>query len=173
MSSLSILLADAFARYPLSEAKDYYKLIYQSCFGPMHLEQDTACLYPFFKEEWEKVPIDQTVHNSLLEDISLFFPIARVHFAEAKKRKMDPDVIFQAFIQTMKEVKPITVKTFRCILEESKLILKDEPFSLESETIKTIWMNGFSSSPASCHHSVQFNQTYQPHYRLIIPSFLK
>jgi len=160
-------------RYPFSEAKDYYKLIYQSCFGPLHLRQDHNILARFFREEWENVPVNHSIDDCFLEDIGLFFPIARVHFAAAKKRKTDPDLIFQAFIQTLKEVKPVTTKTFRCILKESKPILKEEPFLLDSETIDTIWSNGGCDPPTTYHHSERYNITYQPHYRLIVPSLLQ
>ena len=44
------------ARYPLMEAQDCVKLLYQSEFGPRHLGEDLDRLINGIAEEWKTVP---------------------------------------------------------------------------------------------------------------------
>jgi len=107
-----------------------------------------------------------------MEDITLKDPVARVHFNSAKNKKLDPELLFNAFLQTMSEFQPISVKAFHAVLDESKEYLLKAPFLLFGDRIDSVWQNGYSATPTVLHHSQQFNQAYKAHYRLINPSLL-
>jgi len=171
LSSLKELLRRSFYLYPVSTAEDYYKLLYQSCFGPKHLQEDPSVLKDYFFKEWNTI-LPDSLHGALKEDITLRYPVARIHFTIAKNKHLDPLFLFNAFLQTMREFQPITVESFHAILDESKEYLLKAPFLLSRDRIDSVWQNGYSTTPTVLHHSRQFNQAYQAHYRLINPSLL-
>jgi len=107
-----------------------------------------------------------------MDDITLTYPIARVHFCTAKNKQLNPEMLFTIFLQTMKDFQPISVDAFHTILDESKEYLMKAPFLLSGDRIDSVWQNGYSPTPAVLHHSQQFNQAYQAHYRLISPSLI-
>jgi hypothetical protein len=81
-------------------------------------------------------------------------------------------MLFTIFLQTINEFLPISVDAFHAILDESKEYLSKAPFLLFRDRIDSVWQNGYSATPIVLHHSQQYNQTYQVHYRLINPSLL-
>ena len=171
MSSLKELLRRSFYLYPVSTAEDYYKLLFQSCFGPQHLQQDPSVLKEYFLKEWNATPSD-SLHGTLMDDITLQYPVARIHFSTAKNKQLNPELLFSTFLQTMSEFQPISVEAFHALLDESKEHLMKAPFLLFGDRIDSVWQNGYSATPTVLHHSPQFNQAYQAHYRLINPSLL-
>lgn len=175
MNTLEKLLLSAYERYPLSQAEDYYKLIHQSSFGPRHLLHSTKMMKDFFMQEWDTLVFNSETNQSetvILEDISLSHSLARIHFVAAIRKGIKPESIFDAFLVTLSKFQPISTASFQEILIKSRMILIQKPFSFSKDSIDQVWQNGITDPPNSVHHSVLFNTTYQPHYRIVIPSLL-
>jgi len=175
LNSLESLLLNAYQRYPLSLAEDYYKLLHQACFGPRHLLHSTKMMKDFFLQEWDAQLLNSDSNqneSAFIEYISLFDPLARIHFAAAIRKGIKPENVFDAFLVTLSKFQPISKATFHEILLKSRHILIKGPFSLSKDTINQVWQNGITDPPNNVHHSVLFNTTYQPHYRIVIPSLL-
>lgn len=129
----------------------------------------------FFMQEWDTLLLTaDSTHKeiAMMEDISLFYPLARIHFNGAIQKKITPDNVFNAFLVTISKFQPVSMVSFQETLSKSEQILLKKPFSLSKDSIARVWQNGITDPPNSVHHSALFNETYQPHYRIAIPSLL-
>lgn len=141
------------ARYPLMEAQDCVKLLYQSMLGPMHLGEDIEILAAGIAEEWKAAP--ETISPEEPERIGgglCRFPLR-------------PSAFCPEAAQLLAELMQRTARyCHRNPLQLHRLLeqLGDEEPDLRRWLAETAWD---AASPV--RHSAQFRAAYQPHYRLL------
>lgn len=148
-----VLLRAHRARYPLMQAQDCAKLLYQSVLGPMHLGEDIEALTNSIAEEWKTVP--ETVSPDGAERIGgglCRFPLRPGAFSPEAAR-----LLAQLMQQTARHCQGNLLQ-LRRLLEQ----LGDEEPDLLQWLAETAW-----DAATPVRHSEQFRAAYQPHYRLL------
>ena len=157
----SILLSHA-ARYPLMEATDAVKLLYQSEFGGGHLIRNEEVCRNRLLEEYRSTP--QCRDMPLAEDIG--GGIVRIHLAALDHSGMTPDQLGLLFIRSAATVRG-SMEGFRKKLELLKELTCQGymPFSLSvlEEYLAHYEAAGFP--PVS--HSDTYRNAYHPAYRVV------
>lgn len=125
----------------------------------------------YFFDEWD-LHQQEIYQKQIFENITLITPISRFHFAPAKQKNIHPEIVFSAFLRTIQTFQPVSINQFHRFLEKSRELLQKPPYDQPIEKIDQIWEYGLTNRPSLPHHSIEFNQAYQTHYRLIIPSLL-
>lgn len=141
------------ARYPLMEAQDCVKLLYQSEFGPLHLGEDLASLTRSIAEEWKAVP--ETALPTESERIGgglCRFPLRAGAYSPEAVR-----LLAELMRQTMSH----------CHGSATHLRQSLERLSAELPDLRRWLSESEWDFAAPVRHSERFRAAYQPHYRLL------
>ena len=141
------------AQYPLMQAQDCVKLLYQSVLGPMHLGDDVDVLADSIAEEWKAVP--ETVSPEEPERIGgglCRFPLRPGAFCPEAAR-----LLAQLMQQTARHCRGNPLQ-LRRLLEQ----LSVEDADLHQWLAETAW-----DAATPVRHSERFRAAYQSHYRLL------
>jgi hypothetical protein len=169
MTKLKKLTLQQFHRYPLMEAMDFHKLIFQSTMGPAHSLASIENAKKWFLEEWAQTPPLQDV--PMIEDISCSTPIFRVHFAPCKAQCIPPERLLNCFIESSASFLENSAMYQECI-EAFAEITKHPPFAQFHTDFQEI-KNGIQQKKAGIpRHSAAFRTVYQPHYRIVSGHYL-
>lgn len=148
----ALLLAHR-ARYPLMEAQDCVKLLYQSEFGPTHLGETIEMLTDGIAEEWKAVP--ETALPLKPERIGgglCRFPLR-------------PGVFCQEAARLLAGLMQQTA--LHCGGKPARLRQRLEQLSAVQPDLRR-WLSETAWDYASpVRHSARFRAAYQPHYRLL------
>jgi len=148
--------------YPSSEISDYVKALYQSVFGPSHLQLDEDGALAFLEKEKESL-------SSLREDpfVEALGPrFSRVYLSKVIASDMSPLTFVRLFLLSNKAPKG-SQGDFLIALQDLGSAIKpcDLPFSKSDylEFLDTFQKEGY---PA-LHHSEMYRKLYEPHYLLL------
>lgn len=172
-------ISDYLVKYPESEVRDIYKLLYQAYHGPEHFSLNTDETWMYLEEEWNTLGESRlNLGKVLLEPIFIngVTPgLFRLNLAPAKALGINPRDILDEFLRTAKGF-PECYPNNNMNLHESfinawKVIGRagqTGEIVLDPEAYK-----GFSSllqenEWVAAHHSEQYRKLYKPHYRLVL-----
>ena len=173
--------AESLTRYPASEVRDVYKLLYQAYHGPAHGAIDFARVWEWLQEEWEEVQGGNRYGGCVFEPIyvdGITPKLYRVHLGPAKAAGLAPESILHELIRTT-ELFPDAYPDERHLLRDGfveawtavgqaissgRLHLSGEEYESFSATMtETDWL--------AAHHSDSYRKAYNPHYRLVMEPF--
>ena len=160
MQELKRILTEHAARYPLMEAQDAVKLIYQNEFGGGHLIRDEQACLNYLRREYVSVAKDPTV--PLYEDIGN--DIVRVNLAAVKPE--DLEQLGRDFIRSAAEHTG-TTDSFLKKLDILRQLAEEGIFSFTMQELKIYFSEYIQSGCPMVSHSEQYRQAYQPAYRII------
>ncbi len=87
------------ARHPRMDERDLQKLIYQSVFGGDHLLADPVRYGSALREEWVRLPIDDTrAAEPALQAIDPEGRVARIHLAACKRSGIEVDRLIELLV---------------------------------------------------------------------------
>lgn len=154
-------------RRPKAEILDYFKLVYQSCFGLAHIIESKSGFLQYLQEEMKTVRASRNV--SLLEPITIFEPIARVNLSRFQFEGLCIEKLTDICLKTAADFKKATKDDFLNCADLLVSILCESPFDFQAEDVHSqIDAYDFESLPPF-HHSPVYREHYNPHYRLVIP----
>jgi hypothetical protein len=168
------LLVSHFRRYHLMEIQDVYKLIYQGVCGSAHIMQSQLAEFEAGLEE-EFVSVEANNSQPLWESIHPEGKIVRVNLEAYKYQSQRIERLSTLCVWTAEvcglpekniEDVPIALNTFYKLCKSRK-IPKFDPLEIEKYQ-KWVVDNAFPV----VHHSVVYQTTYHPHYRLVHRDFL-
>ena len=166
-------------RYPLSEIRDIYKLLFQSFMGAEHAIYDFDSVRNWLYEEWESLdaifPVDKI---SLIEPV--FIPeltpeLYRLNLASAKAVGISPETVLDEFIrvgENFPSVHPVTGESMKKLFIDAWEFFGnavregDLRFDIADWIEFTEMIKSFDWAPA--HHSEKYRIVYRPHYRLVL-----
>ncbi len=171
-------------RYPRSEVRDIYKLLYQSFYGAGHAVNDIDSAREWLMDEWEEVsPVEQDERHPLLEpifittddEIPVTPPLYRLHLGTARAMGIDPEIILQEFIRCADGF-PRAYPTedddpdraFRAAWSEVGKFISSGKIELGLEDYAAFSAEVEQAGWRAVHHSETYRREYDPHYRLVM-----
>ena len=161
--SLRKLLLDHFRAYPVMQAADMLKLIYQNEFGPGHFAADKDASLEKLKDEMMSAD-NMRENGNLYEDIG--DSLCRLNLAAVKNMCLEAETINMFFMNTADRPRG-SVKGFEKKLD---IFLRccdsgDLPFSAEEirKSIKEYKEKGYPP----IGHSTAYREQYMPSYRVV------
>ena len=160
MQELKRILTEHAARYPLMEAQDAVKLIYQNEFGGGHLIRDPESCLEALRQEYAAVKRDPEIR--LAEPIGN--GIIRVNLAGVKPE--DLEALGQAFLASAAVCRGDRER----FLEKLKLLRKltrEEIFSFGEEALEGYLEAYAAAGYPPVSHSKGYREAYKPAYRIL------
>lgn len=151
-----------FERYPAATLQDVYKSFFQDRFGPGHLVGDTVAARNYLHTE-----LQEMTHSAgpYYEPAGAGRNFYRVSLAVIRDSLVSEEEYWQAFRQSAERFSLPSVTEWAGEWAE---ILKDVPDDIYNYAQDRALIDSLlSSGKYVVHHSKRFEQTYQPHYRLI------
>ena len=151
--------------YPHSTLRDLYKNFFQDRFGPGHLIPDTAAAGNYLR--YELASFD-SVTGPYYEPTGWEGCFYRVNLSVIKENLVPYDVYFDAFVRSVNQIVPVSVEQWKeewlaidAVIQAMNLSLPD----CEKDRLAITEM--LERGEYVMHHSLQFEQHYDPHYRII------
>jgi hypothetical protein len=156
--------------YPLMEARDIYKLLYQGVMGSEHLIASADEFTQYLRREFDPLPANPS--ERILEPVRPDQNLLRLNLRAYKCHQLHVDVLIPALLET--------AQAFSGDLVDLRAVWKGFVQSCGQGLIASIqldqlhqfmrWLdeNGFPTA----HHSEAYARTYQPAYRLISNDFI-
>ena len=158
--------------YPKAQLADVYKSFYQDNFGPGHLLEDSIGARRYFMAELE----DTTLWGGPdIEFTGEGKNFVRVNMDLVRKGVIPADAYFQAFQNSLGRVEKPADEFWIAEWEIIDSIIKEKNFHfINEEGDRALIDEKIASRNFPIHHSDNFNENYNFHYRIIsIPEFEK
>lgn len=162
------LLFEHARRYPLMQAVDYAKLIYQAAFAGGHLIPSPEYALNRLKSEWDQVSSDSRL-IPLIEPIGN--GISRLYIAPAHRMGLRPETVNALFVQTSV-----------CFCKNSSLFdeemakaadLADQGLlPVSGDELRALADTCRQNDYAPFSHSTRYHTLYEPAYRLVLDQSL-
>lgn len=151
--------------YPESTLQDLYKNFFQDYFGPGHILSDTLSAGAYLNRELVSF---ENATAPYYEPTGYNGNFYRVNLSVIKEGLISRDDFFDAFIRSVSDINIITVEEWKEEWKYIDAVIHDMDLSLtnyteEREKIFLLLEEG----KYVMHHSGQFSQAYDPHYRII------
>lgn len=154
-----------FERYPKATLQDVYKGSFQDVFGPAHILTDRQAVRKYIESEMK------AASGFAGED---FVPCGwkgqfyQVNLKVIADGRVPMEVFVDAFMQSANGIDttltPAFVDEWKALLQTVRWVHPDlEGFAQDSTLLARLLAEG----KYVVHHSRQFDDTYQPHYRII------
>lgn len=151
--------------YPESTLKDLYKYFFQDRYGPGHLINDTEVARKYLLKELDSY---NEVKGEIIEPTGWQHNFYRVNLSVLKNELIPFDLFFDAFLQSAKDIKPFPIEKWEKEWLQMETIIESMNLSLpDSEKDSAEIKEKLKEGKYIGHHSKQFNEAYQPHYRII------
>jgi hypothetical protein len=170
MAKLFELVLRHYDIYPLMQAEDFHKLLFQATRGPIHSLQHLEKAKKYFFKEWKET---STTEDNIpcFEDISLHSSLFRVHFAPLKKKGARPELLWEFFLETSRTFVE-NCSLYGAIMQEFMQITKSPPLSYLEKDFGILWEKSKEDFLYIPTHSEMYRNVYQPHYRLVSGEYL-
>jgi len=161
MTTRELLLSHA-ARYPLMQAVDYAKLLYQSAFAGGHLIASPAAALDRLKDETAHLP--ERAAQPLVEPIG--GGLCRLNLAPARKIGLRPETICGLFVETARSFEK-DADRFERGLDELAVLCRAELPDIDANEIAALRRACREQDYPPFSHSARYRAAYAPAYRLI------
>ena len=152
-------------QFPESTLQDLYKSFFQDKFGPGHIISDPLAAKRYLDSELASF---ETSENPEIEATGWENNYYRINLLVLKNGKLPYNVFFDAFIESVNSVESPSIDSWKTewakivdVIMSMNLALPD--FDSDKARIDSL----LSTSKYVGHHSKQYNQAHQPHYRII------
>lgn len=170
MDSLQQILENHFARTPLMQLQDVYKLIFQAALGSEHAVAEEQSARIWLAREISRMGVGPD--DPLLDRLSPDGRMLRVHLRPYIKSGKDLETLLHAFIRTANEWHG-TTETLKMYAVEAISFLRSWTGSFSSKDFETFFASMESQGFPAAHHSGEYVHLYRPAYRVVSRQFLE
>ncbi len=153
------LLLGHFRKYPLLQAEDIFKYLFQSAFGCEHLVSDPSAALNYIKKERE-----MSVSSPTLDELDGEY--TRVHIS-----CLAPETLARLFCLSAK--KEDGLASLEAKLEVAKALVANGDLPLDGEDFSRKLEAWRQAGYPALHHSDAFREAYRPAYRVIANKYAK
>lgn len=153
------------AVYPRSTLRDLYKNFFQDYFGPGHIIGDVAAAERYLQSELRS---SDTLTGAIYEPTGYQGNFYRVNLSVVKEGIVSYRTYFDAFVHSVNGIEPMPVEewvkkwqTIESVIEGMTLQLPH--YDQDKQEIAGLLQAGKYVT----HHSRDFAEAYNPHYRII------
>lgn len=174
-----IFISDYLGKYPESEVRDIYKVLYQAYHGSEHFSLNPDETWMYLEEEWNALGESRlNPSKTLLEPIfinGVTPELFRLNLEPAKALGINPLDILDEFLSTAKGF-PECYPNNNMNLHESFINAwrvigragKTGEIVLDLEAYKDFSLVLQENEWVAAHHSDHYRKLYKPHYRLVL-----
>ena len=153
------LLLGHFMKYPLLQAEDIFKYLFQSAFGCEHLVSNPSAALNYIKKERE-----MSVSSPTLDELDGEY--TRVHIS-----CLAPETLARLFCHSAK--KEDGLASLEAKLEVAKELVANGDLPLDGEDFSRKLEAWRQAGYPALHHSDAFREAYRPAYRVIANKYAK
>ena len=151
--------------HPKSTLRDLYKSFFQDRFGPGHIIADTTSAGRYLRQELES---EKQFRGVLFEPTGYHGNFYRVNLSIIKNGEIDYDTFFKAFVKSVNGIKAITIEEWKAEWKKINAVIVRVVPNLDGYEKDNTEINALlQSGKYAMHHSKQFNEAYNLHYRII------
>lgn len=161
VNTRELLLAHA-ARYPLMEATDYAKLLYQSAFAGGHLIASREKALDYLNSEMNE--LRDTGALPLCEPIG--GGLCRLYLAPAKRMGLRAETICDLFIETSAGFEK-NIHRFESDMDELEAMCREGALNADASDVAALRLACREQGYPPFSHSVRYREAYAPAYRLV------
>ena len=164
------LFREEFRLHPGAQLVDYYKVLFQACFGSSHMVRVPQQAYASLEKEWLEAQHKEPI---LWQEVIYLDAFVRVNFSCLRYFKIDLSTFFTVFLRGTRQETIVQKEDFANHWELAKTVLKKEKifkhlkWDQESNIEKRVREQQFL-----LHHSPFYRKHYHPHYRLLPQTLL-
>lgn len=157
--------------YPKAQLADIYKSFYQDNFGPGHLLEDTVGARRYFLFELQDTNMWGGPEYEFTGEGKNF---VRLNMNLIRENLIPAEVYFEAFQNSLGRVKKPADEFWISEWQEIDSIITQRGYKFENEeTDKAMINEKIATKNFPVHHSDNFNENYNFHYRIIsLPEFI-
>ena len=153
------------AQYPQSTLQDLYKNFFQDRFGPGHIVSDTASAAAYLRYELDTA---ERMDGPLFDPTAYHGNFYRVNLSLVKDGTIPFDTFFDAFIRSVNDFTPMPIDQWREEWSMIQQVIDDMNLDLPNYVEdKAMIAEMLRQGKYAIHHSQQFSDAYDPHYRII------
>jgi hypothetical protein len=153
------------ARYPSARLQDIYKLLYHACLGPEHAAGVRERAERWLAEEWNALRGGE--REDLYEEITLHYPVYRLHLRPAKAAGIQPGDILDAFL-TLADTFPTHPRLLKEAWARTAAVIRDKRLVVsDAEHLDAFDAGLRETGFPPMHHSREYAAQYSPAYRLV------
>jgi len=173
LEDLKKILLAHYDRYPLMQIEDFLKILYQNTFGPKHLGADPTLskIQRFLAEEL--LETRENPQTPFIEDIGGDY--CRVSLDVLLLHKMTVEELGNFFLSSMKNSPERNEESIKSFIHKTDQLMELVNFGqipLPKETSRNFLKTYLASGVQPMHHSSTYEQSYEPHYRVVNKSLL-
>ncbi len=151
--------------YPQSTLRDLYKNFFQDRFGPGHLVSDTAAAGAYLREELSTA---KRFDGLLYESTGYEGNFYRVNLSLVKDGIIPYGVYFDAFVRSVNSITPMPVEQWKKEWTLVNAVISDMDLHLNNYKQDSLEISRLlEQGKYVMHHSRQFTDRYDLHYRII------
>ena len=167
MNNIKEILLNEYKKYPSMEITDYMKLIFQHVNGGNHLLINKEKALQYLLDEYQEVTTSKDV--PLYEDIGN--NIVRINLARYKYQGLDINKLFEIFVLSASSFTK-DIKAMEEAFLELKNLAKEKKIPLNIEELEEFLSWYRKNDYPLLSHSEIYKKLYNPHYRIILSSYL-
>jgi len=158
-------VSDQMKRYPKSTLKDLYKSFFQDEFGPGHIVSDTTAAGNYLRRELDSY---QVISGEVTEPLGWKHNYYRVNLSVIKEGKVPYANYFDAFVRSVNGIQPMPVEEWAKEWERIEAVIYSMNLSLPDYEVEKKEINDrLERGEYVGHHSKVYEETYDPHYRIM------
>jgi hypothetical protein len=163
------ILTKQISRHPLMQIQDLYKLIHQGALGSEHAVDNKEGARKWLDRELQE--LQRGPPEPIIEIISPSGDIVRVNLRPYLHRGGNPDSLLDAFIQTANKYRGSKELLRKCWVHARRMASEGRlPFKIQDMDEFMAEME--KQSLPAVHHSSQYEEAYQPSYRVVAAIYI-
>jgi hypothetical protein len=170
VESFTELVRQHLTWYPLMEARDIYKLLYQGVMGSEHLISSAEEFIQYLRSEFD--PLEASPIERIIEPVRPDGSLSRINLRAYKSHQLQLDLLIPALLETAQTLSGTFFDLWDVWMSVVQACEQGCLPNIEPDQVHlfTLWLeeHGF---PAA-HHSKVYTEAYQPAYRLIANEFI-
>ena len=166
-NELKRVLLAGYKKYPLSQASDMLKLIFQNEFGCGHMAPDTSASLEMISRE-----ADALAENALSGDSFDYIGngICRLHLRLLRQSSLTPETLNAFFLYTANQQKG-SAESFEKKVSVLLGLCKSKIIPTQADKVWQLYEKIRMSGYPAVRHSQQFRAEYAPAYRVVLKRF--
>ncbi len=160
-----------YSKYPKMQIQDFLKLLYQSCFGPMHLHSnpDLQTIHKYLTSELETVKDEGKFQEEIGNGYS------RIYLDAILSNRMSLTDLEEGFYESMNQTIDMSKarNDFRTGVIDLIELIEEKKIDLDLNQSVQLTSEYMEKGIRPIHHSAIYKEEYDPHYRVVSDKLIK